>query len=117
MIGSSQTRRVALSFGLPLVICLLWLLVLSSCCVSSAFAQTQGADPATAQFATAAALQNREQYELAVDEWAKFLAAYPQDARADKATYYLGICRLQSKQYAQAADAFAQVVAKYPKFD
>lgn len=116
MMGSSQPRRVALSFC-RLTICLIALQVLNHPGATPALAQSQGNDPATAQFATAAALQNREQYELAVDEWAKFLAAHPQDSRVDKATYYLGICRLQSKQYAPAADAFGQVIAKFPKFE
>lgn len=74
-------------------------------------------EAATRQFAAAAALQNREQYELAADEWAKFLSAYPQDPRADRAQHYLGICRLKNKQYAEALDAFNKVIANYPKFD
>lgn len=87
----------------------------------SAGAAEQDAKPrseaATRQFAAAAALQNREQFDLAADEWAKFLAAYPQDPRADRAQHYLGICRLKNKQYAEALAAFQQVIAKYPKFE
>jgi TolA-binding protein len=72
-------------------------------------------DAATRQFAAAAALQQRDQYDLAADEWAKFLKSYPSDARADRAQYYLGICRLKNKQYADAITAFEQVVTAYPK--
>jgi TolA-binding protein len=72
-------------------------------------------DAATRQFAAAAALQNREQYDLAADEWAKFLKAHAGDPRADRAHYYLGICRLKNKQYAAAAAAFAEMISAYPK--
>jgi len=77
----------------------------------------KGTDPAARQYAAAAALQNREQYELAADEWTKFLAAFPQNERADRAQHYLGICRLKAKQYAQALEAFNKVVADFPKFE
>jgi len=75
----------------------------------------KGTDAATRQYATAAALQNREQYELAIDEWKKFLANYPKDERADKATHYLGLCHLQTKQFEPAIAAFQRVIAEYPK--
>jgi len=77
--------------------------------------ETKGADAATRQYATAAALQNREQYELAIDEWKKFLATYSKDARADKATHYLGLCHLQAKQYDEAMADFQRVIADHPK--
>jgi TolA-binding protein len=118
MIGSFQTRRIALSLSGSLAFCLICIGVLSLSVPPVARAQEKkGDDAATRQYAAAAALQNREQYELATDEWAKFLAAYPQDSRADRATYYLGVCRLNTKQYAPAIEAFAQTIAKYPKFE
>lgn len=75
----------------------------------------KSSDAATRQYATAAALQNREQYELAIDEWKKFLANHPKDERADKATHYLGLCYLQSKQFGPAMASFQRVIADYPK--
>ena len=64
------------------------------------------ANPAASrQYAAAAALQNREQYELAAEEWAKFLEKFAADARADRAQHYLGICNLKLKQFAPAAAA------------
>ncbi|HET6880938.1 MAG TPA: tetratricopeptide repeat protein [Pirellulales bacterium] len=72
-------------------------------------------DAATRQFAAAAALQEHEEYALAADEWAKFVKSYASDSRADRAQYYLGICRLKSKQYADAITAFNQVITAYPK--
>ena len=74
-------------------------------------------EAATRQFAAAAALQNREQYDLAADEWAKFLRTYPQDPRADRALHYLGICQLKNKQYPQALEAFKKIIAEHPKFE
>ncbi len=72
-------------------------------------------DAATRQYATAAALQNREQYELAIDEWRKFLESYPRDSHVERARHYLGVCYLQSKQYPQALAAFQKFVADYPQ--
>ncbi|HWB11965.1 MAG TPA: tetratricopeptide repeat protein [Pirellulales bacterium] len=99
--------------------------LLSACLALTAggqtFAQQQSqevkprSDAATRQFAAAAALQNREQYELAADEWAKFLKTHAGDPRADRAQYHLGICRLKNKQYAEAAAAFGELVSTYPK--
>ena len=77
--------------------------------------EAKSSDAATRQYATAAALQNREQYELAIDEWKKFLANYPKDERADKANHYLGLCLLQAKQFDPAMAAFQRVIADYPK--
>ncbi len=74
-------------------------------------------EAATRQFAAAAALQNREQYDLAADEWSKFLKSYPQDPRSDRAAHYLGICQLKNKQYPQALESFKKVIADYPKFE
>jgi TolA-binding protein len=70
---------------------------------------------ATRQYATAAALQNREQYELAIDEWQKYLDGYPRDANVEKARHYLGVCYLQTRQYPQALAAFQKFLADYPK--
>ncbi|HXT58668.1 MAG TPA: tetratricopeptide repeat protein, partial [Pirellulales bacterium] len=87
----------------------------------AATALSQEAKPrneaATRQFAAAAALQNREQFDLAADEWSKFLATYANDPRADRAEHYLGICRLKNKQYPEALQAFNKVIADYPKFE
>ncbi|HUY34358.1 MAG TPA: tetratricopeptide repeat protein [Pirellulales bacterium] len=84
---------------------------------SSAQDAKKSTDPANRQYAAAAALQNRDQYELAADEWTTFLATFPKNERADRAQHYLGICRLKAKQYPQALEAFNKVVADYPKFE
>lgn len=90
---------------------------LAICFCDAAGAQTAktSSDAATRQLAVAQALQAREQYELAADEWAKFLKNYASDPRADQAQYYLAICRFKNKQYQEAIAAFQQVITAYPK--
>jgi len=58
-------------------------------------------------------------FDLAVDEWEKFLKAYPDDPLAAQAQFYAGVCylSLKDKQYDKARDAFEKVIAKYPKFE
>ncbi|MEX2119648.1 MAG: tetratricopeptide repeat protein [Pirellulales bacterium] len=80
-------------------------------------AAQQASDAATRQYAAAAALQNREQYELAAEEWASFLGDFPSDERAGRAQHYLGICHLKNKEYEAALAAFEKVIADYPETD
>jgi len=65
-------------------------------------------------YGDAANFQNEGAYELAVEEWEKFLTKFPDDPLAPKAQHYLGVCNLQLKRFQKAADAFAVVIAKYP---
>jgi len=68
-------------------------------------------------YTDAASFQNNGAYELALDEWSKFIKNYPQDPLAPKAHYYLGACALQLKKYSRAATAYDHVVKNYPKFE
>ena len=68
-------------------------------------------------YTDAANYQNNSAFELAVDEWAQFLQRFGNDPLAPKAQHYLGVCQLQLKQFAKAAESFQQVIAKYPKFE
>ena len=68
-------------------------------------------------FADAAAFQNNGAFDLAVEEWEKFLKTYAQDPLAPKGQHYLGVCLLQLKQYEKAAAAFQDVITKHPKFE
>jgi TolA-binding protein len=70
---------------------------------------------AVRQFRDAAAFQDRGVYDLAVDEWQKFLKEFPNDPLAPKAQHYLGVCRLLLKQYDAAAESFGRAIADYPK--
>ena len=76
----------------------------------------ESSQEALAVFSDAANFQNNGAYELAVEEWAKFVKTYPDDPQASKANHYLGVCRMQLKDYAGAAAAFA-AATKFPKFE
>ena len=72
--------------------------------LTTAQAQEQTTNEAARrQFAAAAALQNREQFELAADEWQRFLKDFSSDVLAPRARHYLGLCQLKAKQYSAAA--------------
>lgn len=97
-----------------------WLAVglLSWACTTTVSAQaTNTDDAARRQFAAAAALQNREQFELAADEWQKFVAQFPQNERAPLARHYLGLCQLKAKQYPAAIKSLEKLVADAPKIE
>src|SRR5690606_38229577 len=70
-------------------------------CATRARAQPP-ADNAVRSYAAAVRLQNLESYDLAAQAWAKFLADFPNDARAGKALHYLGVCQFQNGQAEQA---------------
>lgn len=80
-------------------------------------ADARSSPAAIRQYRDAAAFQNRGVYDLAADEWEKFLGKFPQDPLVPKAQHYLGVCRLEQKQYDAAAQAFQKVIANYPQFD
>jgi len=66
------------------------------------------------QYRDAVTLQNQSAYDLAVDEWAKFLEKFPQDPLAAKAQHYLGVCKLQLKDFDAAVQTFQKVIDAYP---
>ncbi len=68
-------------------------------------------------YADAASFQNNGAFDVAAEEWSRFLERFADDPLAPKAQHYLGVCQLQLKQYAKAADAFDKVIARYPKFE
>ena len=71
---------------------------------------------AVRDFNAAAALQNVGLYDRAAEKWTAFIAQYPGDVRLDRANYYLGICQLHAKKYAEAINTFQTLLAKYPAF-
>lgn len=104
----SLRRSIAKAIVGSVLLCAAW--------TYSALAAEPLADSAAARaYAAAAALQNRQLYELAADEWGRFLEKHPQDARADLAHYYRGVCLFQTKQYEPAAGEFRAVVVGHPK--
>ncbi len=64
---------------------------------------------ARAAYASAAALQNREAWDLAAEEWRSLIAGYPDDPLVEKARYYLGICQLKAGDWQAAEQTLAQV--------
>ncbi len=68
-------------------------------------------------YTDAANFQNNGAFDLAADEWARFLERFADDPLAAKAQHYLGVCQLQLKQYGRATESFQKVIAKYPKFE
>ncbi|MFZ5833094.1 MAG: tetratricopeptide repeat protein [Planctomycetota bacterium] len=83
-----------------------------------AWAQAEGRlDLGTASFNAAVALQNRGEFELAAEEWARFLADNPRDSRRGRALHYLGVCQTQSGQFAAAEKSFDTVVQESPQLE
>ena len=78
--------------------------------------QAKSSPAALSLYSDAANLQNNEEYDLAVEEWSKFLRRHQEDPLAPRARHYLGVCLLQLKQYEQAAAAFQQAIAGGQKF-
>ncbi len=88
---------------------------------ASALAQPPGGNAtaksppaAVRQFRDAVAFQDRGVYDLAADEWQKFLDKFPGDALAAKARHYLGVCQLLEKKYPEAAASFERVLREHP---
>ena len=54
-------------------------------------------------YSDAASLQNNGAFELAAEDWEKFLQKFPKDPLAAKAQHYLGVCNLQLKRLDKAA--------------
>jgi TolA-binding protein len=82
----------------------------------AAVADELAAQAAVRDFNAAAALQNVGLYDRAAEKWTVFLAQYAGDVRLDRAHYYLGICQLHAKKYAEAINTFQTLLAKYPAF-
>lgn len=94
--------------------CVMAQLLLIAC--APAAGQQPAASPAAAvrQFRDAVAFQDRGVYDLAADEWQKFLDEFPSDPLAPQARHYLGVCRLLLKQYDAAVKNFVRVIREHP---
>ncbi len=100
----------------PMVLSLL--VAASSLALWGEAARAQESSPeALTIYSDAANFQNNGEYELAVDEWEKFLKQFPKDPLAGKAQHYLGVCQLQLKKYDKSAEAFAAAIANHPKLE
>lgn len=79
--------------------------------------EPKSSDAAIKQYRAAVAFQNRQVYDLAVDEWVTFLKKHSDDPLAAKAQHYLGVCYFQQQNYPEAQTAFEKVLAEHPKFE
>ena len=98
-----------LAFG----VCAAWIASTETACA----AEAKSSQAALIIYGDAANFQNNGAFELAAEEWDKFLKKFPDDPLAAKAQQYLGVCNLQLKQFQKAADAFDAVIKKHPNFD
>lgn len=101
----------------PAASALLVLVLLAAVAIAQDDAAKQKEQAAQRDFNATAALQNGGLYARAAGKWEEFLSRYPDDERVGKVHYYLGICRLYSKQYDKAAERFRLVLTKYPKLE
>lgn len=69
---------------------------------------------AHAQFEAAMGLLGRQQYDAASSALRAFADAYPKDAQAPQALYWLGYVAYVQKDYPTAAHTFAEELEKYP---
>ena len=76
-----------------------------------AAAAAESSPAARAGYASVAALQNREAWDLAAEEWQSLLSDHPDDPLAAKARYYLGICQLKLGDWPAAEKTLARVAA------
>jgi TolA-binding protein len=106
MIGIRTTPGLAIGIGLLMTVALP-----ATAARLRAEEGSGSSDAARSAYATAAALQNREAWDLAADEWESLLTAHPADPLAVKGRYYLGICQLKNGQRDKAAETFRQVIA------
>jgi len=87
-------------------------------CVSmQANAADKSPPEALHQYNDAVNFQNNGAFDLAVDEWNKFLKKFPKDPLADRAQHYLGVCytQLNPPKYELASAAFEKAIAGFPK--
>ncbi len=83
--------------------------------IATVHAQDAKSSPqALVLYGDAANFQNNGAFELAAEEWEKFLTKFPNDPLAAKVQHYQGVCNLQLKRFQKAADVFAAVIAEYP---
>lgn len=86
------------------------LVVAALACADTRGAEPASSDAARAAYSSAAALQNREAWDLAAEEWTALIAQHPADPLALKGRYYLGVCQLENGDWPAAAKTFREVV-------
>ncbi|MEW6757966.1 MAG: tetratricopeptide repeat protein [Acidobacteriota bacterium] len=54
-------------------------------------------------------------YDLSLEEFRRFLQAFPDEGRAGNAQYWIGECLYSKKSFGEAKEAFRTVLDRYPK--
>jgi len=93
-----------IQLGLALAVALLW-----------APTATLFAGEADDQFAVAAGHYSAQRWQLAAEEFQRFLAEYPEHAKQAKATFFLGEALVQIGKFDEAHRQFAEVLARDPQ--
>jgi len=73
------------------------------------------ASPADDQYAVAAGHYARQRWDLAAEEFQRFLDDHPEDNRADASVFYLAEALLQSGETARAEARFRQYLQRQPE--
>jgi len=93
-------------------------LVATTLLLTCSTAAAQKSSPEALQvYSDAVNFQNAGQFDLAIEDWGKFLKKYPTDPLAGKARHYLGVCLTQQKKLDQAVVEFEKVIANHPKLE
>ncbi|MFW6170007.1 MAG: tetratricopeptide repeat protein [Planctomycetota bacterium] len=79
--------------------------------------EAKSSQAALTAYSDAATYQNKMAYELAAEEWERFLERFGDDPLAAKARHYRGVCLVQLKEYAEAAKTLQAVVSGDPDFE
>lgn len=86
-------------------------------CPAQDNAAAQSSPEALTVYSDAASFQNNGEFALSAEEWETFLKRFPKDPLVPKARHYAGVCYLQLKAYAKAADHFEAILKADPKFE
>jgi len=78
---------------------------------SAQAAEPPTSDAARTAYASAAALQNREAWDLAAEEWTALIKSHPTDPLALKGRYYLAVCQLKAADWPAAEKTLRDVIA------
>lgn len=79
--------------------------------------ESKSSSQALAMYADAASYQNNGAFELAIEEWSKFLKTFPDDPKIVDARYNLGVCQLQEKQFLPAIENLEAVITSGDEFN
>ena len=83
--------------------------------VALAYAEPAAADQATDQYTVAAGHYSAGRWALAIDEFATFIRAYPEDRRSAQALFFSGEAQVQLGQFADAGLNFQRLLDRYPQ--